>query len=219
MVRATTTVPSPIGPPRTTPTISQLSSKPIRIRGSGRPVRSDAADASSSPEPAPRPDTISDPAPTPSTNTAATWIARTTTNASGGSTRSSTASIACILGPTMSGETSVPGPGRRPINHAAAINDAITSHTDSVNDNPVRTRTAPMKTSSGPGPSPLHNMTATPPAMINEPATRRPTRAEPRSSRGVGPLPSTAAMAPGRLNARRCERHVGVAVSDASVRG
>ena len=187
MVSATTTVPIPIGPPSVTPTTSQLSSMAMRSRGSDRPVRSDAADASNSPDPAPRPETINAPAPIPTTNTAATWTSSTIASASGGSIPPRSVNATCIAGPTMSGDTSVPGPGRRPISHEAPIIDPTTSHTAHINGSPVRTRTAPMNTSSGPGPSPLHNITATPAAMISEPDPSRPTRAEPRSIRGVGP--------------------------------
>ena len=106
----------------------------------------------------------------------------------------------CIAGPTMSGDANVPGPGRRPSSHAAPISDAITSHTASVNDNPVRTRTAPMNTSSGPGPRRVHNITATPAAMITDPTTSSPTRTERRSNVGIAPSANTAAMAPARLS-------------------
>ena len=107
---------------------------------------------------------------------------------------------ACIAGPAMSGEANVPGPGRRPSSHAAPISNAITSHTANVSDNPVRTRTAPMNTSSGPGPRRVHNITATPTAMTTDPATSSPTRAERRSKVGIGPSAKTAAIAPARLS-------------------
>jgi len=218
MVSATTIVPIPIGPPSTTPTNSNDDSMAIRVRGSARPVRSDAAAASNSPEPAPRPDTISAPAPRPTTKTAVTWIASAITRASGGSTRPISDTVASMIGPTNNGERRVPGPGRRPSNQAVAMNDAITSHTARVNDRPVRMRMAPMNTSSGPGPRPLHNITATPTAMSQDPATSSAIRAELRRSREGGRVASTTAIAPARLHARIRARPSSVARSDASGR-
>ena len=78
-------------------------------------------------------------------------------------------------GSDCSGETRVPTPGRRPSTVATSAIAATVPHTATARGRPDRVRTAPMKTSSGPGPSPVHRVTATDAPIASEPTTSRAT--------------------------------------------
>ena len=100
----------------------------------------------------------------------------------------------------ISGASRVPGPGRRPRAHAVATRAPTTSQTATPSGSPVRTRIAPMNTSSGPGPSPVQSVTATATAITSEPATEQPDRTDMRTARFDEVDASSAAIAPARVN-------------------
>ena len=67
-----------------------------------------------------------------------------------------------------------------------AMIEPTTIHTEMLSGRPVWVRTAPMKTSSGPGPRPVHKVTATETAIVIDPRTRRSTRVENPHTRRTG---------------------------------
>ena len=206
MKSATSTVPRPAGPPRAMPSTTQLSSIAGRTRDSGRRVRSDAAPASNSPDPAPSPETISAPAPTPMPAIATSCNPIRSTIDDGAPSESSPASAACIIGPIISGDAIVPMPGRRPMSHAAAVMAPTVAQTATARGSPVRARTAPMKTSSGPGPRSFHSVIATDAEIRADPTTNSPTRPERLRTRRGAPDRTMTATAPARDQARRRSR-------------
>ncbi|MEL6892332.1 MAG: hypothetical protein AAFP84_12095 [Actinomycetota bacterium] len=160
-------------------------------------------------------ETINMPAPRPMPAIATTWRPTDGSSAGGAPSRSSVVRAPSSTGPIRNGARNVPGPGRRPRTQARAMSEPTVAHTAMVSGRPVRSRIAPMKTSSGPGPSWFQSVTATDTAISDEPSTRYTMRAPVVSTRRGAPRETTAATAPARDQARptmrsRTVRRVGV---------